>query len=203
MITLLMLIPLLAIQESSGSGAAPAEKTAKKVVDVDVKVICFSHDAKLPEDDQAIGQFLASPESQASRIWSNSYSCSTLSGSEATISTGQAVAVVNGFVTTPNAVAVPNFSIQQTGSELKVTPSVKGDRIETRLMIESSRYERAAATEKPTDEIRDSSLRNFQYAGHVVAKSGETQYIVVEQENPNKPAETRRYVLAVTTKAGE
>lgn len=201
MITLLILIPLLAIQDSSRTAAGPAE--IKKVVDIDVKVICFSHDAKLPEDDQAIGQFLASPESQASRIWSNSYSCSTLSGSQATISNGQTVAVVSGFTMTTNGGATPSFVSQQTGSVLKVTPSVKEDRVEAKLMIESSRYERAAATEKPTDEIRDSSIRNFEYEGHVVAKSGETQYIVVEQENPNKPDETRRYVLAVTVKAGE
>ncbi len=203
MITFLVLLPLLALQEASSAPvAAQSDSSPKTSVDVDVKVICFPHDAKIPDDDQAIGQFLAAPESQASRIWSNAYVCSTLSGSEAMISSGQSVNVVSGMTVTGNG-ASPVFTTRQTGSILKVQPVVKGDRVEAKLTIESSRYERAAASDKPMDEMRDSVVRNFQYEGSVATKSGATEYIVVEQENPGKPDETRRYVLVVTMKAGE
>lgn len=203
MITFLVLLPLLALQEASSVPApAPTDNSPKKSVDVDVKVICFPHDAKIPDDDQAIGQFLAAPESQANRIWSNAYVCSTLSGSEAMISSGQNVNVVSGMTVTGNG-ASPVFTTRQTGSILKVRPVVKGDHVEAKLTVESSRYERAGASDKPMDEMRDSVVRNFQYDGSVATKSGTTEYIVVEQENPGKPDETRRYVLVVTMKVGE
>lgn len=204
MITFLVLLPLLALQEASSAPvAAQSDGSPTQSVDVDVKVICFPHDAKIPDDDQAIGQFLATPESQASRIWSNAYVCSTLSGFEAMISSGQNISVVSGMTVMGNGAATPVLRTQQTGSLLKVRPVVKGDRVEAKLTIESSRYERAAASDKPMDEMRDSVVRNFQYEGSVATKSGATEYIVVEQENPGKPDETRRYVLVVSMKVGE